>query len=575
MKKCGIFEANICLLNLEEYEVQTQVPEGVFEEFVNWIQGGRITVCDENLNSLKLLSAEFDCEVLAKECDEFARSHSSDSQTTIEYLTALSKRISDLEERSLLHERGSAMAQDSIQSFFDKTESIESEICRISEFCDSLEAENADLGTRVDGLESLEQSHANLIADLKAEKANLGKRIDWLESLEQRHENLGRTLTSQNANLRERLGVLELRERERFESLEQRQDNLSKTLTSENAALGERLSRLESEERKRLESLQQRHDNLSKALTSENANLRERLVGLESFEQMQGELIEGLKAENSVLSERLGGLESLEQKHENLIETVKTETAALRAKLGRLESEERKRLGALEQAHGHLLEAVTRENANLIESVGWLESEERERIESLEHRHGNMIDAVKADNAALGERVDGLEARKKIPLQPLGILRFLKQRNYVVRITASSTHEGSTDSLLVDDGHYWASHNVPHSWIQWTIAGGLKVVISSVKIKGSVGHSGVKNFIIDGSNNSAVWTRIFDSNTDPTTGDAWVTQAEPLPQPNGAFSMIRLTQTGPQGRQDGKIHHTLRISYVEFGGKIIFPAMGK
>jgi hypothetical protein len=93
----GLFQTATSLLNAEDYEVRTQVPESVFAEFVRMIEGGKITVSEETWKPLKLLSEEFDCEILANECTAFAKSHSLDSQTTIESLIdSLSKRICDL-----------------------------------------------------------------------------------------------------------------------------------------------------------------------------------------------------------------------------------------------------------------------------------------------------------------------------------------------------------------------------------------------------------------------------------------------------------------------------------------------
>jgi hypothetical protein len=85
---------------------------------------------------------------------------------------------------------------------------------------------------------------------------------------------------------------------------------------------------------------------------------------------------------------------------------------------------------------------------------------------------------------------------------------------YVVHITASSTKRGSsTDNLLMDEDSYWISNNVPNSWIQWTVARGITVILSSVKFMEHIGHSGVKDSVIEGPNDSPVWTSIIDSKT--------------------------------------------------------------
>jgi ribosome-associated translation inhibitor RaiA len=202
LEKLGLFQADGSLLNAEDYEVKTKVPESVFAEFVQMIEGGKITVSEETWKPLKLLSEEFDCEILANECAAVAKSHSLDFQTTIESLIdSLSKRICVLEEKSLFQEQGLEMVQNSIQSLFNRIGSFESEIRRISEICGGLdnrlsgqirvlESEKAALGARVGGLESLEQRHGQLIEEVKAENKALLERVGGLESLEQSHGRL-------------------------------------------------------------------------------------------------------------------------------------------------------------------------------------------------------------------------------------------------------------------------------------------------------------------------------------------------------------------------------------------------
>jgi hypothetical protein len=55
LEKLGLFQIDISLLNAD-YEVKTQVPESVFAEFVQMIEGGDITVSEETWKPLKLLS---------------------------------------------------------------------------------------------------------------------------------------------------------------------------------------------------------------------------------------------------------------------------------------------------------------------------------------------------------------------------------------------------------------------------------------------------------------------------------------------------------------------------------------
>jgi cell division protein FtsB len=239
-------------------------------------------------------------------------------------------------------------------------------------------------------------------------------------------------------------------------------------------------------------------------------------------------------------------VEELEERNQKRIEGLKAENSALLERIYRLESGERRWTGALEETLKRQMEAVKAEN-----------------------------EALKAENAALLTRVDELERTEKVPLPPvgLGILGFLKQRHYIVQITVSSQIYGSTDTLLTDDENYWASQNVPNSWIQWTITGGLKAIISSVKIRGVLSErKGVADFTIGGSDDSAEWTTIIDSKTCPTTFEDFVTQAEALPQPQRPFSIIRLTQTGPRYLPGRSPDHILSFCYVDFGGKILFPA---
>jgi hypothetical protein len=196
-----------------------------------------------------------------------------------------------------------------------------------------------------------------------------------------------------------------------------------------------------------------------------------------------------------------------------------------------------------------------KETAALVERLGKLESEERKRLESHEQKRG------------------------KIPLPPLGqgILRFLKQRNCTVQINVSSHLDGSTENLLTEDDRYWLSMDEPNSWIQWTITGGRKVIISSVKIRGDMRPplAGVKDFMIMGSNDGAVWTTIIDSKTCPMTFENFVTEAEALPKLQLSFSIIRLTQTGPTYFPGCPEEHRLYLTYADFGGKVIFPQTAK
>jgi hypothetical protein len=237
------------------------------------------------------------------------------------------------------------------------------------------------------------------------------------------------------------------------------------------------------------------------------------------------------------------------------------------------------KLQSIEDRHGELIGSVKSDHVKLWERVEQLEPNGHKRIESLEERHSKWIKAVKSESAAVRERID---LRHKIALPPHGdgILGFLKRRNYIVTITVSSTCLGSTQDLLTESVDYWVSRDVPNSWIQWTIGGGIRAVISSVKIIGAVESiwtlpSGVKNFMIEGSNDGASWTNIIDSKTCRTTCGPYVTLGEALPRRQRAFSMIRLTRTGPRYCPKVPTCHKLAISYIDFGGEIIFPMTAK
>jgi hypothetical protein len=153
----------------------------------------------------------------------------------------------------------------------------------------------------------------------------------------------------------------------------------------------------------------------------------------------------------------------------------------------------------------------------------------------------------------------------------------VKERDLIVQITVSSHHYGSTDNLLAGDGSWWQTHSRPNSWIQWALPIGIKAIISSVKITGIIWEQrGVRDFILEGSNDSRVWKPIIDSRTCPITVENSTTQGKALPQPGKAFSIIRLTQTGPEyfPSYSGISHH-LTLTYVDFGGRIIFSSTAR
>jgi hypothetical protein len=196
--------------------------------------------------------------------------------------------------------------------------------------------------------------------------------------------------------------------------------------------------------------------------------------------------------------------------------------------------------------------------------------------------HERRIAALEAENAGLRARLGPLVSEGRVqatPLPPLGpgLLGFLKQRGHPVHVTVSATGAGNPECLFTEDNSEWYSPNTQGSWVQWTIGGGLKAVISCVKIRGRTEKEnsdlyGVKNFRIEGSNDAAGWTPIIESETCPTTLENWITRGQTVDQAQRGFSMIRLTQTGPAVRNLGGAYHLLVLTYVDFGGKIIFPA---
>jgi hypothetical protein len=322
------------------------------------------------------------------------------------------------------------------------------------------------------------------------------------------------------------------------------------TVESNHGILKSRIDEVESEERKRIESIEERH----------------------------GKLIETVESNHGILKSRIDGVESIGRRHGKLIDALDSDQGILTVRVARLEAEERTRIGPIETRNGKLTEGV--KSASLF-SGGTLAAPRSSgctRIASPERQNSGLIGAVKSGGVILPARADPRDIL--LPPHGPGVLGFLKRRNYTVTVTVSSTYLGSTDDLLTDNIDYWISRDVPNSWIQWTIGAGLKAVISSVKIIGgvestSILRSGVKDFIIEGSNGGALWTKIIDSKTCPTLVEPCVTLGESLSGPLRAFSMIRLTQTGPRYCPKCEPCHNLALSYVDFAGTVIFPVRTK
>jgi hypothetical protein len=148
-EKLGLFRLDASLLNLEFYRVKTRVPGDVFDAFVRMVEGGEIKVSEENRKSFQDLSDEFGFQALADKC---AARTAVDSA-----LEAQAQRIRDLEEASLFHERGLAMAQDSVRSLISKVGSLEAEIRQICDYCSRLREWVSEY---VQGVERERESHA-------------------------------------------------------------------------------------------------------------------------------------------------------------------------------------------------------------------------------------------------------------------------------------------------------------------------------------------------------------------------------------------------------------------------------
>jgi hypothetical protein len=186
-------------------------------------------------------------------------------------------------------------------------------------------------------------------------------------------------------------------------------------------------------------------------------------------------------------------------------------------------------------------------------------------------RMGGIIEAHERRIAEL-EHVRPRSPRSEIVA--LGLLSSLYVSGHRVEITTSTSQRGSTNNLLTEDNSEWYSTNAPNSWIQWRIFGGIKVVIDRVKIRGRIGDYGVVNFVVQGSLDGEQWLNVIDSETCAPSYRNWTTEAKSSPEtPQLAFPIFRLKQTGICARAPGVAGNDwLVLSYVEYGGKIIYPA---
>jgi hypothetical protein len=74
LKNADVFRYDKGLLENDEYEVRSQVPRSVFVDFVEMIEGGSISLSEDNCESFWLLSKEFDFGLLCVECTSFMKS---------------------------------------------------------------------------------------------------------------------------------------------------------------------------------------------------------------------------------------------------------------------------------------------------------------------------------------------------------------------------------------------------------------------------------------------------------------------------------------------------------------------
>jgi hypothetical protein len=128
---------------------------------------------------------------------------------------------------------------------------------------------------------------------------------------------------------------------------------------------------------------------------------------------------------------------------------------------------------------------------------------------------------------------------------------------------------------LVDESESeWYSTNAQNSWIQWRVAGGVKVLfcVDRVKIRGRPNCYRVVNFQIQGSNDGELWETIIDSKTCMLNVVDHVTEARVVQGHTGLrpFPMIRLIQTG-KNINSGTPNDHLVLTYVDFGGSVIIP----
>jgi hypothetical protein len=64
----GLFQEDLSLLCLSDYEVKSRVPEPIFAKFVRGIEGYCVTLSEDTLESFHFLAEEFRCEKFSAKC---------------------------------------------------------------------------------------------------------------------------------------------------------------------------------------------------------------------------------------------------------------------------------------------------------------------------------------------------------------------------------------------------------------------------------------------------------------------------------------------------------------------------
>jgi hypothetical protein len=129
LKHLVFFQEDVSRLNVEEYEVKTDVPPRIFTEFVKFLEGHPIEITEATYFSYRSLSSEFGFKALSTKCDLFEESHHEGLELRANDI--LSSRFCELEERQEFLEREiaklSAVCDDFENRLSEQNRQIESE----------------------------------------------------------------------------------------------------------------------------------------------------------------------------------------------------------------------------------------------------------------------------------------------------------------------------------------------------------------------------------------------------------------------------------------------------------------